>query len=67
MTTFTTFLPVPSTHVDPVSPLGTHQGDDVVCVHDVSFAYDARPAISHVTLHVKRSSTLGLIGPNGGG
>lgn len=69
MTTFTNFVPItPSTHVDQASPLGLHQaGDDVVCLHDVSFAYDRRPAISHVTLHVKRGNTLGVIGPNGGG
>lgn len=65
-----TFFPVtvpPHTHVDSHSDLGTHQGEDVVCVHDVSFSYDARNALSHITLHVKRGSTLGIIGPNGGG
>src|SRR6185369_3953638 len=45
-----------------------HQGGrDVVCVHNVSYAYDHKPALSHVTLHVKEGSTLGIIGPNGGG
>ena len=68
-TMFTNFVPVtPITHVDQASQLGVHQpSDDVVCMHDVSFAYDARPAISHVTLHVRRGNTLGVIGPNGGG
>jgi zinc transport system ATP-binding protein len=67
--TFSNFTPVsPASHVDQASPLGTHQAaDDVVCMHGVSFAYDHRPAISNVTLHVKRGSTLGVIGPNGGG
>src|SRR3989442_368926 len=66
-----TFLPLnvpPHTHVDAHSDLATHaQGEDVVCIHDVSFAYDARIALSHITLHVKKGSTLGVIGPNGGG
>jgi len=67
-----TFIPLtapvqPHTHVVARSDLGTHEGQDVICVHDVSFAYDLRQALSHVTLHVKNGSTLGLIGPNGGG
>jgi zinc transport system ATP-binding protein len=63
-----TFVPIsPHTHVNPVSDLGVHQRKDVVCVSDVSFAYDRRPALEHITLHVKRGSTLGIIGPNGGG
>jgi zinc transport system ATP-binding protein len=66
-----TFVPIniePHTHVDSGSDLGTHtQTEDVICMHDVSFAYDTRTAISHVTLHVKKGSTLGVIGPNGGG
>jgi zinc transport system ATP-binding protein len=68
-----TFVPIrqdtvaPHTHVAPGSDLGTHEGVDVICVHDVSFAYDTRPALAHITLHVKKGSTLGVIGPNGGG
>ena len=66
-----TFVPVnisPHSHVDSQSDLGKHQqADDVICVHDVSFAYDRRSALQHITLHVKRGSTLGIIGPNGGG
>ncbi len=66
-----TFIPLPSvpphTHVDAHSDLATHQGEDVVCVTNVSFSYDTRNALSHITLHVKRGSTLGIIGPNGGG
>jgi zinc transport system ATP-binding protein len=66
-----TFIPVnvpPHTHVDTHSDLATHQqAQDVICVRDVSFAYDARVALEHITLHVKRGSTLGIIGPNGGG
>jgi zinc transport system ATP-binding protein len=57
----------PHTHVAARSELGTHGGRDVVCVSDVSFAYGARPALSHITLHVKEGTTLGVIGPNGGG
>ena len=63
-----TFVPIsPHSHVNPVSDLGVHQNRDVVCVSDVSFAYDGRPALEHITLHVKQGSTLGIIGPNGGG
>jgi zinc transport system ATP-binding protein len=66
-----TFIPIapvhPHTHVAAGSDLGMHQGVDVICVHNVSFAYDARVALSHITLHVKKGSTLGIIGPNGGG
>ncbi len=68
-----TFVPIsrgtvtPHTHVAAGSDLGTHQGVDVVCVRDVSFAYDVRQALAHITLHVKKGSTLGVIGPNGGG
>lgn len=65
-----TFIPIqiaPHTHVADHSDLATHQGQDVICVNDVSFAYDARRALQHVTLHVKKGSTLGIIGPNGGG
>ncbi len=66
-----TFVPIditPHTHVDARSDLGLHQGtEDVICIRDVSYAYDARPALQHITLHVKRGSILGIIGPNGGG
>jgi len=58
---------LPHTHVQTGNELGRHQGQDVVCVHDVSFAYDGRPALTHITLHVKQGNTLGIIGPNGGG
>ncbi|MGN6368239.1 MAG: metal ABC transporter ATP-binding protein [Phycisphaerae bacterium] len=68
MTTFTPLNIPPPSHVDAQSDLGQHQqSDDVICIHDVSFAYDRRPALQHITLHVKRGSTLGIIGPNGGG
>ncbi len=64
----TTFLPMtPHSHVDPVSDLGLHKGKDAVCVSDVSFSYDGRPALEHVTLHVRQGAILGIIGPNGGG
>jgi zinc transport system ATP-binding protein len=65
---FLPFTPVsPHTHVTTHSPLAIHQRQDVICVHDVSFAYDTRPALQHITLHVQKGSTLGIIGPNGGG
>jgi len=64
-----TFFPLnsPHTHIAPTSDLGRHQGRDVVCVHSVSYAYDHKLALSNITLHVKQGSTLGIIGPNGGG
>ncbi len=70
-TTPTQFVPqyqlLPHTHVQAGSDLGMHKGQDVVCVHNVSFSYDGRPALQNITLHVKQGSTLGIIGPNGGG
>lgn len=67
--TFTHFTPLqPHTHVDAASDLGLHGKRDVVCADHVTFGYDAsRPAVQDVTLHVKEGSTLGIIGPNGGG
>jgi len=64
-----TFFPLnaPHSHTAPTSDLGRHQGRDVVCVHNVSYAYDHKLALSGITLHVKQGSTLGIIGPNGGG
>ncbi|MEI8194474.1 MAG: ABC transporter ATP-binding protein [Phycisphaerae bacterium] len=59
--------PLPHTHVDSASTLGLHKGRDVICLNHVSFAYDGRPAVTDVTLHVPSGSTLGIIGPNGGG
>src|SRR3954469_18509269 len=68
-----TFTPIateavlPHTHVAGHSDLATHVGEDVVCMNNVSYRYDRRVALSHITLHVKKGSTLGVIGPNGGG
>ncbi len=65
-----TFVPInvtPHTHVASQSDLGTQEGEDVICVHNVSYAYETRQALKNVTLHVKKGSTLGIIGPNGGG
>jgi len=69
MVTFTSLTPIgPHSHVDAGSDLALHKGaEDVLCVSDVSFAYDHRVALEHITLHVKRGATLGIIGPNGGG
>jgi zinc transport system ATP-binding protein len=60
-------LHTPHTHVTPASDLGLHQARDVVCLHGVSFGYGAQLVLENVTLHVKRGSVLGIIGPNGGG
>jgi len=47
--------------------LAQHHGEDVVCVDGVSFAYNDKPAVEGITLHVQQGSTLGIIGPNGSG
>ncbi|HSI35007.1 MAG TPA: ATP-binding cassette domain-containing protein, partial [Tepidisphaeraceae bacterium] len=40
----------------------------VISFDHVDFAYgDQQPVLQHVTLTVEAGSTLGLIGPNGGG
>lgn len=67
---FTPYVPVvgaPHSHVDVASDLGLHNRQDVVCVNDVSFAYDRRAVLRNIKLHVKEGSILGIIGPNGGG
>ncbi len=47
--------------------LARHHGEDVICVDNVSFAYHGKLALESITLHVRRGSTLGIIGPNGSG
>ncbi len=47
--------------------LGSHRGNDIVCVDQVSFAYGGQFVLENVTLHVPRGTTLGVIGPNGSG
>ena len=44
--TFTPLIVPPHSHVQSHSDLGTHEGQDVICLHDVSYAYDARPALA---------------------
>jgi len=57
----------PHEHVGAKCDLARHHGEDVVCVDDVSFAYQGKPALERIQLHVQRGSTLGIIGPNGSG
>ncbi len=40
---------------------------DIISLNHVDFSYGDQPVLSHVTLQVQAGSTLGLIGPNGGG
>lgn len=47
--------------------LEQHQGQDVICVEDVSFAYDGHLALEGITLHVTQGTKLGIVGPNGSG
>lgn len=39
----------------------------LVCVRDLDFAYSDRLVLKHINLEVRRGTTLGLIGANGGG
>jgi zinc transport system ATP-binding protein len=57
----------PHTHHAVDSHLARHHGEDVVCVDDVSFTYHGKAALEHITLHVQRGDTLGIVGPNGAG
>ncbi len=49
-------------------PLGEHDAaHDVICLDNVTFAYDRQPVLDNVTLHVEAGCNLGIVGPNGGG
>jgi zinc transport system ATP-binding protein len=39
----------------------------IVDISHVDFAYGAQPVLQHIHLEIEAGSTLGLIGPNGGG
>src|SRR3954468_20082882 len=39
----------------------------IVDISHLDFAYGAQPVLRHINLTVEEGSTLGLIGPNGGG
>jgi len=41
--------------------------EHVIELDDVSFAYDGRPVLEHVTLEVHRHELTSIVGPNGGG
>jgi len=47
--------------------LDRHAGDDAICLHGVSYAYDQEVVVENVSLHVLSGSRLGIVGPNGGG
>jgi zinc transport system ATP-binding protein len=58
----------PHDHVCRHGPLGQHRdATDAVCLDNVSYSYNATPALQDVTLHVEAGCNLGIIGPNGGG
>lgn len=40
---------------------------NIVEVHDVSYAYNGRDALRHVSLNIHKGDYLGIIGPNGSG
>jgi zinc transport system ATP-binding protein len=39
----------------------------ILDINHLDFAYGAQPVLQHIHLHVEEGTTLGLIGPNGGG
>jgi zinc transport system ATP-binding protein len=39
----------------------------IVTINDLDFSFDEAPVLGRINLEVERGSTLGLIGPNGGG
>jgi zinc transport system ATP-binding protein len=39
----------------------------ILDINHLDFAYGQQPVLRHIHLHVEQGSTLGLIGPNGGG
>ena len=39
----------------------------LVCLHDVSFAYNGQAVLEDIDLHVEKGEYLGLLGPNGSG
>ncbi|MFA5810709.1 MAG: ABC transporter ATP-binding protein [bacterium] len=38
-----------------------------ICMHGVSFSYDADPVLEHVDICIEERSFISIIGPNGGG
>ncbi len=42
------------------------KGMDIVC-EDVSFSYEKRKVIDHISLEIKEGSTTAIVGPSGGG
>src|SRR3954452_2220293 len=39
----------------------------IIDINHLDFAYGSQPVLRHIHLHVDEGTTLGLIGPNGGG
>ncbi len=60
-------LDLPPAIVDPpgAPPLPPFQHD--IRYHNVSFAYDDRPVLTNIDLHVRRGEMLALVGPSGAG
>lgn len=42
-------------------------GDMVIDVSDVSFAYEGKPVINHLSITIERGDKIGIMGPNGCG
>lgn len=59
---------MPLIHDTPASlPGAEHARDAAVCVHDLTVAYDGRPALWDVDLDIPRGVVCGIVGPNGAG
>ena len=53
--------------VESCSCNGNAGNDPVICLQDVSFAYDRQPVLTGVNVHVMANELVCVVGPNGGG
>ncbi len=60
-------LSAPVTITDPAEPLPAPRLTTGIRFEDVTFAYDERTVIDHITLDIPRGSTVALVGQSGSG
>lgn len=41
--------------------------EKVVSAEDITYSYDGKPAVDHVSFHIEKGEILGFLGPNGAG